>query len=620
MAQHDYDIANQSGSAFRADLNNALAAIVSDNSGSSAPTPTFAYQTWIDSSTNPATIKRRDASNANWVTVGTVDGAGSATAPGFAVGSGTTYKPGIYSPGTDQLALATGGAGRLFINSSGQVGIGTSSPGYKLDVNAESNLNGIRIGLNGDTINSTIAGASSVLGFQINGSEKVRIDSSGRLGIGNSSPSYQLDLDGGTTVNTRIRIARGSDDTNAMRIGYNTIDLYRNVPLASAQTGLTISQVGSDGTRNVFAIDSSGRCGIGTTSPSNTLHVQGPSGGTSARFTDAVNATILVSHPTAGTSQIADSGGNYGFQFASASVNILSGGSERARIDSSGRLLVGTSSGSAKLAVENAVDEHTLRLYVNSNSYSSNSLEIVRSGASGGNVASGSGLGRIGFSGLFGGTAYQAATIGCEVDATPGANDMPGRLVFSTTADGASSPTERMRISNVGKTTITAAAGVGTEVLSIENTVNSSGAYAGVTRLGSNCNNTSSYHLIAVTGGLDKYYIYGNGTTGTPSDNRLKKNIETARDGYLEDLAQLRVVKYNWNEQGDDAPKELGVIAQEVEEVFPGLIQEGPVKEDGTAYKGVKTSVLPFMLLKALQEATARIETLEAEVAALKGA
>jgi len=43
-----------------------------------------------------------------------------------------------------------------------------------------------------------------------------------------------------------------------------------------------------------------------------------------------------------------------------------------------------------------------------------------------------------------------AASIACEVDGTPGADDMPGRLVFSTTADGASSPTERMRIKSSG--------------------------------------------------------------------------------------------------------------------------------------------------------------------------
>lgn len=73
MAQHDYNIANQSGQAFRADLNNALAAIVSGNSGASAPSTTFAYQYWVDTSTTPATLKQRNSANNAWLTIGQLD-------------------------------------------------------------------------------------------------------------------------------------------------------------------------------------------------------------------------------------------------------------------------------------------------------------------------------------------------------------------------------------------------------------------------------------------------------------------------------------------------------------------------------------------------------------------
>jgi hypothetical protein len=65
-------------------------------------------------------------------------------------------------------------------------------------------------------------------------------------------------------------------------------------------------------------------------------------------------------------------------------------------------------------------------------------------------VSSGNRLGEIGFIGSDGTNFVPAALIKGEVDGTPGTNDMPGRLVFSTTADGASSPTERMRITNAG--------------------------------------------------------------------------------------------------------------------------------------------------------------------------
>jgi hypothetical protein len=75
-----------------------------------------------------------------------------------------------------------------------------------------------------------------------------------------------------------------------------------------------------------------------------------------------------------------------------------------------------------------------------------------RSGTIGVNtiVQSGDAIGQIVFAGADGASYIRAAVILVEVDGIPGLNDMPGRLVFSTTADGASNPTERMRIDNVG--------------------------------------------------------------------------------------------------------------------------------------------------------------------------
>ena len=100
----------------------------------------------------------------------------------------------------------------------------------------------------------------------------------------------------------------------------------------------------------------------------------------------------------------------------------------------------------------------------------------------------------------------------------------------------------------------------------------------------------------------------------------MKKNIETTRDGYLEDLAKLRVVKYNWHNHDDGTPKELGLIAQEVQEVFPNLVRTDDEELNGiTDPKSLKMSVIPFMVLKALQEATARIQTLESKVKTLEG-
>jgi hypothetical protein len=109
MAQHDYSIANQSGLSFRQDLNNALSAIVSQNSGTSEPSTTYAYQLWVDSSTSPATIKQRNAANSAWLTIGTVStnwGLATVASPSF---TGTaTFAGDVLLSGTGQLDLPVG--------------------------------------------------------------------------------------------------------------------------------------------------------------------------------------------------------------------------------------------------------------------------------------------------------------------------------------------------------------------------------------------------------------------------------------------------------------------------------------------------------------------------------
>lgn len=69
--QHDYIIDNQTSANLRADLNNALAAIVSQNSGATAPATTYANQFWYDTAND--LLKQRNESNTVWITLGTVD-------------------------------------------------------------------------------------------------------------------------------------------------------------------------------------------------------------------------------------------------------------------------------------------------------------------------------------------------------------------------------------------------------------------------------------------------------------------------------------------------------------------------------------------------------------------
>jgi len=89
MAQAtDYNIANQSGANFRAELNTILAAVVSQNSGSSAPTTTYAYQLWMDTGASPnPLLKLRNGANSAWITIGDVTVANL----GLAALSGATF-------------------------------------------------------------------------------------------------------------------------------------------------------------------------------------------------------------------------------------------------------------------------------------------------------------------------------------------------------------------------------------------------------------------------------------------------------------------------------------------------------------------------------------------------
>ncbi len=67
MSQHDYNLANAAGLAFRSDLNNVLAAIISQNSATTEPTTTVAYMFWADTTT--AILKQRNAGNSAWISL-----------------------------------------------------------------------------------------------------------------------------------------------------------------------------------------------------------------------------------------------------------------------------------------------------------------------------------------------------------------------------------------------------------------------------------------------------------------------------------------------------------------------------------------------------------------------
>ena len=108
MATHDYVIANGTGAAVRSDLNDALAAIVSNNSDSAAPATTYAYMWWAD--TTNGLLKIRNAANSAWVTVGTLASANLGLAPLASPSfTGTaTFAGNINMSGTGAIDVAAG--------------------------------------------------------------------------------------------------------------------------------------------------------------------------------------------------------------------------------------------------------------------------------------------------------------------------------------------------------------------------------------------------------------------------------------------------------------------------------------------------------------------------------
>jgi hypothetical protein len=418
------------------------------------------------------------------------------------------------------------------------------------------------------------------------------------LGIGTSSPGYKLDVNGEVAFSPNTA-------------GKNTFYFTTN---ASNDASLFLK---SDTTNkvNIQANGSSyfngGNVGIGTTAPNGTLDINNGAAvfSNSGSYIGGIGRANGLIGGT--TSELAIT--------TSAAQGLLFGinNTERARIDSSGRLLVGTSSARAnffnatattQLQIEKAGGGGGVSVVSDSAGDDPAILILAKSNNAslGGNtaVAVDNFLGTVAFHGNDGTEFVDAARISCYVDGTPGTNDMPGRLVFSTTADGASSPTERMRIHSAGNTSLSGGISVG--------------------GLG-NPGTTIVFNGTVIGAGAGTYPLKWNSSTGVvtydTSSALVKENIIDCPYG-IDAIKQLQPRKYF---RVDDQREEIGFVADEVATVLPEYVPIGPKSvitkdEDDTEEipLGVHYDKLTAVLTKALQEAIAKIETLEAKVAALE--
>jgi len=553
---------------------------------------------------------------------------------------------GIYSPSANQLAISTNGTGKVFIDSNGNVAIGGSTVQKSLTLNY---LNA-SIGLS-----AASAGTYSSQGLffyvdataysQIynegvgnlvfrNGSglnERMRLDSSGRLGLGTSSPSVKLEVKspGSATNVLQVTPTTGSGYFRVRETGGNDID----VRLADA-AGTESVLINSDGATYF----NGGNVGIGTQSPQTKLEVNNDSTTEIevARFRSNGNTNNPMIRFVVDESQNVRRIDANGSVLGALAFN--QGSNERMRIDSSGRLLVGTSSNrsiasvtSSLLQVETTTN-FALSLAQNANTNGAAVLSFGKSRgtAAGGTtvVQSGDDLGSILFAGADGTDVQsRAASIVCSVDGTPDANDMPGRLVFSTTADGASSPTERMRITQEGNITIGSA---GTAVDASSGTADGVTIYgaSGVTISRNNANAISLRRRLG-DGNIAAFYrdttVVGTisvTTTATAyntsSDYRLKENV-VPLTGAADRLNQLQVHRFNFIADPDTTVD--GFIAHEAQAVVPECVTgtKDEVDDEGNpVYQGIDQSKLVPLLTAALQEALAEIESLKARVTALE--
>ena len=383
---------------------------------------------------------------------------------------------GIGSDDAFGISDVTGQAGRrLTITQTGNVGIGTTSPDEILHVANTGGGASILIETNassggnllfGDDGSNTVGRVQYVhsdnsMRLHTNGSERMRIDTAGNVGVNTSNPQAELHLNDATGL-SRIRLSGGANLADNFELGQGTTSVTNG--------GFEIRDVDESATR--FVITSIGAVGIGVTSPaagaSNTpaLDVDGPilaSRPLAAHQTGkgvlqrSGNVIALRAYgETAGTGQIAFNTGGGGD----------SSDTERMRIDTAGRLLVGVSSTVSVAGSSSFIQHHgnkttsNLALVGYNNNLGGPILSFGASrsttvGTPGTAVSSGDFLGDIRFAGDDGTDINTvAAAIRGEVEGTPGSNNVPGRLVFTTAASG-SSATERMRINSVGNVKLT---------------------------------------------------------------------------------------------------------------------------------------------------------------------
>ena len=536
-----------------------------------------------------------DFGSQNVVTTGTITGAS------FIPSASGVPTNGLYLPAANTVGVATNAVERAKFGTS-EVVFNDAGNDYDFRIEGDTNANLFFVDASTD-----------------------------RVGIGTSSPSTPLHVVGSTrfqaTTGGAAALFLKSDRATSTAANQGVLqwsDQSDNI-LAAIQCA-TVSG-NNQGNLHIFTADTSnaglpslssftfskeGRLGIGTTSPGTNLDV---AGGLNVRGVASAAFTVNASAPN--NSLIIDSSGRCLVGTSTARSN-LQGASRTAKIqlDSASSDPVTAVDGATISALGGCSGNTGVAGKLTLGRYSSNTLGNTTL------VASGDALGYVQFVGADGTNFVPGAAISAQVDGTPGANDMPGRLVFSTCPDNSATPVERLRVTRdggVGTVSVnavdgfhigsTTGAGTATALIRGKHTATSgdpfgTGTASFIVWTNGNVQNTNNSYTII-------------------SDAKLKENIIDANSQW-DDIKAVKIRNWNFKpETGYETHRQIGPVAQEIEQVCPRLVFETPDRDAegndlGTVTKGVNTSVLYMKAVKALQEAMERIEQLETEMAEVK--
>ena len=341
--------------------------------------------------------------------------AGTAGAPSLTFTSDSNT--GIYSPGADQVAISTAGSGRLFVNASGRVGVGTSSPGAPVNIVSNHSVGTLTTSLKLATVGGYAPSSGTSLDFGVDqgdystwltarigaprtgdnfgGSlvfytnrntsatdiqEAARIDSSGRVGIGVSSPGYLLDVGGNARIGnapaaTNVILNINGVANKASRIAFqeSNVDKWLIGNGAASENGNFEIYDAVNG--NNFVITHAGRVGIGTSSVSELLQVS-KTGGANIQV-DSGSSNVVAKFGASGAGAFVGSTSNDYFQ-------IYSNNTARIHVTSAGLVGIGTTSPASLLNVNGdataiIIDRGSARGFLYHNGTSATSDYVLQS-------------------------------------------------------------------------------------------------------------------------------------------------------------------------------------------------------------------------------------------------